>query len=116
MAEGGTFTMSAEHLARTLETARQRERAKIAKYLDEQADASLETDVGGMTAQRFQEAAEYVRSMGTPAKVPAAPDPLEALRDVPSGSEELPPVRHMDDFDEGVAIARNLGARGRLNL
>lgn len=122
MAEGTTFTMTAEHLARTMEGARQREREKIARYLDEQADVCLSQDgtMGGSpsSSTALREAAEYVRSMGQATAAPpvAVSDPLDAMRDVPAGSEELPPVRHMDDFDEGVAIVRNLGARGKLNV
>lgn len=134
-----TFTITASHLARTMEAARLRERQKIAKYLSDRADAVRgdrrdeihPTVVGEM----FDEAAEYVRSMGpaqtkTEVMANALADPVEKLwkdeQDKPvvraderrveitDDNSGLPPVQHMDDFAEGTAIVRNLGSRGRI--
>lgn len=126
------FQMTASHLARTLAGVRKRERLKIAKYLDDQADVADSADIVLSTPAALREAAEYVRSIQDDAPVPAAaaaPDPVETLyRDGPTvpppspsaviedDGSGLPPVRHMDDFAEGIGMVRNLGARGRLNL
>lgn len=122
MADEVTFQMTASHLTRSMEQARRRERDRIAKYLDEQGDLADASEHDRMhpteVAQMFREAAEYVRTpsaveINTTRTAPA--DPLLAMRDGPE-PEELPPVRHMADEAEGVAMVRNLAARGRLNL
>ncbi len=110
-----TFTMTASHLARAMEQARARERERIARYLDGQAGRAHEGANVEM-AQALLEAAEYVRSSNAPPAAPAEADPLDALSDSPPPGDELPPVRHMDDFDEGVGMVRNLAGRGRLHL
>lgn len=121
-----SFTMTASHLARTMEATRHRERQKIARLLDDRADLILAQGNVDAAAE-VRTLAEEVRSIAQQS-IPmpeTSTDPIEVLyRDgsaaVPVvGTQDdsgLPPVRHMDDFDEGRAMVRNLGARGKLNL
>jgi hypothetical protein len=120
MADEVTFEMTASHLTRSMEQARRRERDRIAKYLDEQGDLADAYEHDRMhpteVAQRFREAAEYVRSGGgaeiNTMRVAAAPDPLLTMRDGPE-AVDLPPERHLSDEDEAMALVRSTGPRSR---
>lgn len=105
------FTMTAEHLARTLATTRSRERFNICATIE--ALANVELEKGELhTHDVLQELAESIKSEAPRgALTTAAPPPpsqektdLDDL-DVP---DALPPVLHRDDNEEGEAIARSL--------
>lgn len=124
------FEMDGEHLARTLATTRKRERAKVATEIDNRAD--LEDGKGHHeTAKVLRELAVQVLGESVPgaAKVVAATtsggerDPLDEVDEIVAEQERalgtnqgLPPVHHLNDEQEGLAMVRNLGARGKLNL
>lgn len=111
-ASEATFQMSAAHLTRTLEAARVRVRTTIANLLTDHADAALgegQTDLG----EKLHAIAAEVRAMNPRPKT-AAPDPLDRVDEIaPTAHDPLPPAVNHDDFTEGTALVRGLGARGR---
>lgn len=124
------FEMDGEHLARTLTATRRRERMKVAVEIEDRAD--LEQGSGQHeTARVLRELAVQVRHSAVPNAVKAVTavasggesDPLDDVDAIVAEQERalgtnqgLPPVHHLSDEQEGVALVRNLGARGKLNL
>lgn len=126
-----SFTVTTEHLARMMESARQKERVRIAALADQRAAEALSGNGGAIIFEALTALAEELRagaqvrvgSVSTATtqeavRTPApAHDPLLADIDsevaaLESGGDGLPPVRHHDDFAEGQALARRHGFRG----
>lgn len=107
-----TFSINATTLARAIANAAKRERQRAARLADDAADVALgrgDLDAGKALAVL----AESIRSTDTtviPATDPA--DLGDGDRDYHRIPDELPPVRHSDDFEDGAALVR-IGADRR---
>lgn len=112
-ADEAVFQMTATHLARTMETTRARERQRVAALIRDRADLLLGQGKVEHAAE-LDTLVEEVLSVPVEVNTVRATTAAPALRD--DEGDGLPPVRHHDDFAEGVGMVRNLGARGRLNL
>lgn len=112
-----TFEMTPETLARAIANAAKRERRRAAQLLDDRSNVELgKGNLPG--AQLLIEMAEAVRSSDIPEPVTAvqAGDLGDGDRDYHQAdrqADELPPVHHLDDFEEGAALVRS-GADRRL--
>lgn len=104
--------MSIAAMSRTMSNAVLRERRRCAKLVEDAANIALSE--GYTTGHRIL--LELHESILTPPGVQIVPTaslptvgeaaPVEA-----EPVDDLPPVRHNDDFDDGVALARNQMAR-----
>lgn len=103
------ITMTIEAMSRTMGNAVLRERRRCAQIVADARD--FQRGAGAEAAAQLLD--ELRETMLMPATAQIVPTPAGASTGaVEEPAEELPPVRHGDDFDDGVALARNLVRRG----
>lgn len=99
------FEVTATRLSTITQNVVKRRERQIARELLELLDTGSEEELAGYIAKLQGPAPQIVN----PVVENAVPEPID-LEDTPD-EEELPPVRHMNDFDEGVTLARMGSAR-----
>lgn len=111
MATEPMIPMSVSQLARTMANAVSRERARCQRMiveLAEQAAAKEQDDASDWLLHAAsvigRDAAPRVVELSAPATFDTSPEAAD--------EEELPPVRHGDDFADGVALLRTTHLRG----
>lgn len=102
MADEKTIPMTPGQLARMVANAAARERRRVVKALHERSAVAYEEGNESL-GTALLEIAEGMKP--EPGRIELAPSaPAAPQEPEPMDTAELPPVRHMDDVDEGLAL------------
>jgi len=105
VAMGRKIEMDLEGFAKSMAKARERERERCARVLDAAADTALGLGRPNQ-ASTLREQAEALRAITNAGIVMELPSLADAPPETVVEEMGLPPVRHMDDFAEGVALVQ----------